>query len=85
MAEAGRITLPATRDAVARSGHAAADRDHRRRAGVLGGAWRAPACLYRDVVPSLFAIGAALVKLLSSPDFYWNLGVTAGEVGTGAR
>jgi NitT/TauT family transport system permease protein len=38
--------------------------------------------LYRDVVPSLVAIGAALVGLLSTADFYWNLGVTAGEVGT---
>ena len=38
--------------------------------------------LYRDVVPSLVAIGGALVKLLSTSDFYWNLGVTAGEVGT---
>jgi ABC-type nitrate/sulfonate/bicarbonate transport system permease component len=39
--------------------------------------------LYRDVVPSLLAIGTALVKLLSTPDYYWNLWVTAGEVGTG--
>ncbi|HEY2138078.1 MAG TPA: ABC transporter permease subunit, partial [Xanthobacteraceae bacterium] len=39
--------------------------------------------LYRDVVPSLLAIGAAVWKLLSTPDFYWNLGVTSGEVGTG--
>src|SRR5262249_55015805 len=38
--------------------------------------------LYRDVVPSLLAIGRALVKLLSAPEYYWNLGVTAGEVGT---
>ena len=38
--------------------------------------------LYRDVVPSLLAIGGALVKLLSTSDFYWNLGVTASEVGT---
>ncbi len=38
---------------------------------------------YRDVVPSLWAIGKAIDKLLSSPDYYWNLGVTAGEVGTG--
>ena len=38
---------------------------------------------YRDVVPSLGAIGSATLKLLSSPDYYWNLGVTAGEVGTG--
>jgi len=39
--------------------------------------------LYRDVVPSLLAIGAALWKLLSNPEFYWHLGVTSGEVGTG--
>jgi ABC-type nitrate/sulfonate/bicarbonate transport system permease component len=38
--------------------------------------------LYRDVVPSLGAIVAALVTLLSSPDYYWNLWVTASEVGT---
>ncbi|HVY56311.1 MAG TPA: ABC transporter permease [Xanthobacteraceae bacterium] len=39
--------------------------------------------LYRDVVPSLLAIGTALVKLLSTPEYYWHLGVTAGEIGTG--
>jgi NitT/TauT family transport system permease protein len=39
--------------------------------------------LYRDVVPSLIAIGAAVARLLAAPDFYWNLGVTAGEVGSG--
>jgi ABC-type nitrate/sulfonate/bicarbonate transport system permease component len=39
--------------------------------------------LYRDVVPSLLAIGAAVWKLLSNPEFYWHLGVTSGEVGTG--
>jgi NitT/TauT family transport system permease protein len=38
--------------------------------------------LYRDVVPSLLAIGDALVKLLAHYEYYWNLGVTAGEVGT---
>ena len=36
--------------------------------------------LYRDVVPSLIAIAKALVALLSSGDYYFNLGVTAGEV-----
>lgn len=36
--------------------------------------------LYRDVVPSLTAIGAALAGLLSSPDYYFNLGVTAAEI-----
>jgi len=38
---------------------------------------------YRDVVPSLPIIGAALVKLLSSADFYWNLWVTVSEIGLG--
>ena len=37
--------------------------------------------LYRDVVPSLPAIGRALYGLLASPDFCFNLGVTAGEIG----
>ena len=38
--------------------------------------------LYRDVVPSLLSIGRDLLELLSSGEFYFNLGVTAGEVGT---
>ncbi|MDO8875930.1 MAG: ABC transporter permease subunit [Pseudolabrys sp.] len=37
--------------------------------------------LYRDVVPSLLAIGRALVDLLTHGDYYFNLAVTAGEVG----
>jgi NitT/TauT family transport system permease protein len=37
--------------------------------------------LYRDVVPSLLRIGAALYDLLSRGDYYFNLGVTAGEIG----
>ncbi len=37
--------------------------------------------LFRDVVPSLTAIGAAVARLLTRPDFYGNLGVTAAEVG----
>jgi ABC-type nitrate/sulfonate/bicarbonate transport system permease component len=37
--------------------------------------------LYRDVVPSLLSIGAALFDLLSHASFYFNLGVTAGEIG----
>jgi NitT/TauT family transport system permease protein len=35
--------------------------------------------LFRDVVPSLWRIVAALVVTLSDPTFYANLGVTAGE------
>jgi NitT/TauT family transport system permease protein len=38
---------------------------------------------YRGVVPSLSAIGAALLKLLSTGDFYWNVGVTAEEIAIG--
>ena len=38
--------------------------------------------LYRDVVPSLLAIGGAVAELLMSSDYYFNLGVTAGEIGT---
>lgn len=37
--------------------------------------------LYRDVVPSLRAIGAAVLSLLTNPEYYWNLGVTIGEIG----
>src|SRR5262249_25646427 len=39
--------------------------------------------LYRDVVPSLGKIGMAIVTLLLSFDYYWNLGVTAAEIGVG--
>jgi NitT/TauT family transport system permease protein len=45
-------------------------------------AWQALASsglLFRDVVPSLWRIAAALVLTLSSLDFYTNLGVTAEE------
>ncbi|HZC55858.1 MAG TPA: ABC transporter permease [Xanthobacteraceae bacterium] len=38
---------------------------------------------YRGVVPSLPEIGLALIKLLSTSDFYWNLWVTAREIATG--
>jgi NitT/TauT family transport system permease protein len=37
--------------------------------------------LYRDVVPSLLAIGRALIELLTHGEYYFNLGVTAAEVG----
>jgi NitT/TauT family transport system permease protein len=38
--------------------------------------------LYRDVVPSLLAIGRALWALLADREYYWHLGVTAAEIGT---
>src|SRR5262249_44525214 len=37
--------------------------------------------LYRDVVPSLAAIGKALYATLSDPTFYFHLGTTAYEIG----
>ena len=37
--------------------------------------------LYRDVVPSLLSILRALIGLLISPSYYFNLGVTAAEIG----
>jgi ABC-type nitrate/sulfonate/bicarbonate transport system permease component len=51
---------------------------------VAGGAWEALAAsglLFRDVVPSLAAIGAALARTLGSADFHANLVVTLGEIG----
>ena len=39
--------------------------------------------LYRDVVPRLGVIAAALWKLLSTRDFYWHLWVTGYEIGIG--
>ena len=51
---------------------------------VVLAAWEALAMsglLFRDVVPSLQAIGKSLVGLLGRTDFYANLGVTAMEIG----
>ena len=51
--------------------------------GILA-TWEAVAAsglLFRDVVPSLRVIGHAVVELLADPTYYWNLGVTAGEIG----
>ena len=48
--------------------------------------WEATAAsglLFRDVVPSFLVIGRAVAALLVEREFYWHLGVTAGEVGTG--
>ena len=37
--------------------------------------------LYRDVVPSLLSIARAIVDLLLHQEYYYNLAVTAGEIG----
>ena len=50
---------------------------------VVLAAWEALSAsglLFRDVIPSLLKIGAALGTLLACADFYGNLGVTAGEI-----
>lgn len=39
--------------------------------------------LFRDVVPSLVAVGRAIGRLFASADFYANLGITVGEIGAG--
>ncbi len=47
-------------------------------------AWEALArsgLLFRDVVPPLATIAAAIERVLASPDFYGKLGVTIGEIG----
>jgi ABC-type nitrate/sulfonate/bicarbonate transport system permease component len=38
---------------------------------------------YRDVLPTLPKIGAALIKLLSASPFYWNLWFTLDEIAVG--
>ena len=51
--------------------------------GILA-TWEAVAAsglLFRDVVPSLLVIGSATAELLADPATYFNLGVTAGEIG----
>src|SRR5581483_835221 len=48
---------------------------------VIWEAIAASGLLFRDVVPSLGVIARALVTLLADPGYYWNLGVTAGEIG----
>jgi ABC-type nitrate/sulfonate/bicarbonate transport system permease component len=49
---------------------------------VLWEAIAASGWLYQDVVPSLLAIGRAIVTLLANPEYYWHLSVTVGEVAT---
>jgi len=47
-------------------------------------AWEAVAAsglLFRDVVPSLAAIGRALARVLGGAEFYVNFAATAGEIG----
>ena len=80
MADAGRLTRTASKRAPV-IGPVTLVRIAIIAAVLLG--WEALAqsgLLYRDVVPSLFAIGKAIVGLLTDPQYYWHLGVTAYEV-----
>jgi len=79
MAETGRLIAPATQPLVRPVTLV-------RVAIVVGilATWEAVAAsglLFRDVVPSLAVIGRAIVELLADPATYFNLGVTAGEIG----
>jgi len=49
-------------------------------------AWEAVSAsglLFRDVVPSLRSIAAALMRVLAAPEFYGHLGASASEVAAG--
>jgi len=78
MAETGRLT---------RSPVFAAHRVMLLRIGLIAAAlalWQAVSIsglLFRDVVPSLGAIGGALARLLTDPGFYGHLGTTGIEIG----
>ena len=78
MAETGRLT---------RSPVFAAHRVMLLRIGLIAAAlalWQAVSIsglLFRDVVPSLGAIGGALARLLTEPGFYGHLGTTGIEIG----
>jgi ABC-type nitrate/sulfonate/bicarbonate transport system permease component len=80
MAETGRLTAPAAPRAnpvtLVRIAIVAA-------VLVTWEAVAASGLLFRDVVPSLTVIGRAVAELLADPTYYWHLGVTAGEIGTG--
>src|SRR5262249_38646610 len=83
MAEAGRLRLAGEGRGGGRPPSPVAGRRVGIIVAVLAG-WEALAAsglLYRDVVPSLGAIGKALYATLSDPTFYFHLGTTAYEIG----
>jgi NitT/TauT family transport system permease protein len=79
MAEAGHLTLAPARRRILHPVTAL-------RIAIIVGVlalWQimsASGLLYRDVVPSLLAIGTALVQTLRDPPFYTNLATTAYEI-----
>jgi ABC-type nitrate/sulfonate/bicarbonate transport system permease component len=82
MAETGRLTLPAARPLGLRLRPVTALRIAIIVAIVV--VWEAVSAsglLYRDVVPSLVAIGKALYLTLRDASFYFHLAITAYEIG----
>jgi NitT/TauT family transport system permease protein len=82
MAATGRLSLPGQRPLGLRLRPVTALRIAIIVAVLVG--WEALAAsglLYRDVVPSLGAIGKALFATLREPTFYFHLGTTAYEIG----
>jgi NitT/TauT family transport system permease protein len=82
MAQTGRLTVPAPKTLGMRLGPVTSLRIMIIVAVLVG--WEALAAsglLYRDVVPSLLAIGTALLATLRDPAFYSHLGITAYEIG----
>ncbi len=76
MAQTGQLTLPARRSWI----HI--DPVTRLRVIIIVACWcrgsssSRSGLLYRDVVPSLFAIARAMVETLSDRLFFWHLGTT---------
>ncbi len=82
MAQTGRLIVPAARPFRSPFGPVTTLRILIIAAVLLG--WEALAAsglLYRDVVPSLLAIGRSLFATLRDPGFYLHLGTTAYEIG----
>src|SRR6202047_5263683 len=82
MAQTGRLMLPASRPFSVPLRPVTTLRIMIIVAVLVG--WEALAAsglLYRDVVPSLLAIGKALYATLREPSFYFHLGTTAYEIG----
>src|SRR6185436_13408185 len=82
MAETGRLTLPATKPFWERLG--AVTQLRIAIIVTLVVIWElvsASGLLYRDVVPSLWAIGKSLYLTLADPTFYFHLYTTFYEIG----
>lgn len=88
MASTGDLTPPTATTAFRKPVSTGIDATNMIRIGVvilIAVVWEAlsrSGLLFRDVVPSLLAIGTSMWKLLLNPAFYTNLQVTAWEIFT---